>query len=139
MSVITYRNDLTNRENIIATSGQTMLWQAGEMMDENGEMTTQMWDERFDEADLSDEARERVVEDFTAFMDNVTDGDLLAYEAAGQTSAQMIHDYWLTRNRHGGGFWDRGLGELGKRLTDLAQSNGTYDLFETNGGEWDYM
>jgi hypothetical protein len=30
-------------------------------------------------------------------------------------------DLWLTRNRHGAGFWDRGLGDLGKRLTDAAR------------------
>ena len=28
------------------------------------------------------------------------------------------HDFWLTRNGHGTGFWDRGLpGDLGDRLT----------------------
>jgi hypothetical protein len=30
-------------------------------------------------------------------------------------------DLWLTRNHHGAGFWDRGLGALGKRLTDAAR------------------
>ena len=30
------------------------------------------------------------------------------------------HDFWLTRNRHGAGFWDRGLGKLGDRLTTAA-------------------
>lgn len=139
MSVIAYRHDLSDRDNVIATSAEVMLWQAGEMMDENGEMLAQKWEDHFDESDLTDEARERIVEDFAAFVGNVSDGDLLAYEAAGETSAQMIHDYWLARNRHGAGFWDRGLGELGDRLTELAQSDGTYNLFETNDGEWDYM
>lgn len=30
------------------------------------------------------------------------------------------HDLWLTRNGHGAGFWDRGLGELGKRLASYC-------------------
>lgn len=34
------------------------------------------------------------------------------------------HDYLLTRDGHGAGFWDRGLGELGEYLTDVATSNG---------------
>lgn len=34
------------------------------------------------------------------------------------------HDFWLTRNRHGAGFWDRGLGALGDRLTDAAHAYG---------------
>lgn len=34
------------------------------------------------------------------------------------------HDYLLTRDGHGAGFWDRGLGELGDYLTKIAESNG---------------
>lgn len=34
------------------------------------------------------------------------------------------HDYLLTRDGHGAGFWDRGLGELGEYLTKWAQCEG---------------
>lgn len=34
------------------------------------------------------------------------------------------HDYMLTRDHHGAGFRDRGLGELGDYLTKIAESNG---------------
>lgn len=34
------------------------------------------------------------------------------------------HDFWLTRNGHGAGFWDRGLGELGDSLTKLCKGFG---------------
>lgn len=37
------------------------------------------------------------------------------------------HDFWLTRQEHGAGFWDRGLGELGNRLTEAAKSFGSAD------------
>lgn len=30
---------------------------------------------------------------------------------------QCGHDFWLTRNGHGAGFWDRGLEEVGERLS----------------------
>lgn len=39
-------------------------------------------------------------------------------------------DFWLTRNYHGAGFWDRGLGEVGQRLTDSAHVYGSVY------GEW---
>ena len=40
------------------------------------------------------------------------------------------HDFWLTRNRHGVGFWDRGLEpELSKRLTDAAHAEGELYLY----------
>lgn len=34
------------------------------------------------------------------------------------------HDFWLTRNGHGTGFWDRGLGEVGERLAEAARRSG---------------
>ena len=38
------------------------------------------------------------------------------------------HDFWLTRNGHGAGFWDRGMGKKGTRLTDACEAFGTCDL-----------
>ncbi len=34
--------------------------------------------------------------------------------------AQAGHDFWLTRNHHGAGFWDRGIGEVGDKLTKAS-------------------
>jgi len=42
-------------------------------------------------------------------------------EAVGDPS-QHGHDFWLTRNHHGAGFWDRGYGEVGERLTKAAHT-----------------
>lgn len=39
------------------------------------------------------------------------------------------HDFWLTRNSHGAGFWDRGLGKLGQRLTDASKGYGFINLY----------
>ena len=44
------------------------------------------------------------------------------------------HDFWLTRNGHGAGFWDRGLGDLGKRLTKAADVYGGIDLYLGDDG-----
>jgi hypothetical protein len=47
---------------------------------------------------------------------------------------QFGHDYFLTRNHHGAGFWDRGLGELGDLLTSYAHSMGsTYEYLGDDG------
>jgi hypothetical protein len=34
---------------------------------------------------------------------------------------QIGHDFWLTRNGHGAGFWDRGLGVVGDKLTEICK------------------
>ena len=58
--------------------------------------------------------------------------DLEIYqEKTGYTGG---NDFWLTRNGHGAGFWDRGLGDVGKRLTDNASTYGEIDPYTGDDG-----
>jgi hypothetical protein len=50
------------------------------------------------------------------------------------TEEQAAYDLWLTRNGHGAGFWDRGLGEAGEVLTKLAHEMGACDLYLGDDG-----
>lgn len=43
------------------------------------------------------------------------------------------HDFYLTREGHGAGFWDRGLGELGDYLTKIAKAYGSAEELFDNG------
>ncbi len=46
------------------------------------------------------------------------------------------HDFWLTRNGHGAGFWDGGWPKIaGDRLTDLAHTFGEYPLYVGDDGK----
>lgn len=40
---------------------------------------------------------------------------------------QIGYDFILTRNGHGTGFWDRGLGEIGDTLTKWSQTFGSVE------------
>lgn len=79
------------------------------------------------------DARERMAQDCRAFcVEAVSDLVLYADErnfdpAQGSAYSYAGHDFWLTRSGHGAGFWDRGLGELGDRLTDAAKRYGSPD------------
>lgn len=42
----------------------------------------------------------------------------------GITPAMVGHDFYMTRNGHGVGFWDRGLGERGHWLSKMSESYG---------------
>lgn len=45
------------------------------------------------------------------------------------------HDFWLTTQHHGAGFWDRGLGTIGDRLTEACQGlEDMLDLYVTDTG-----
>ena len=49
-------------------------------------------------------------------------GDAYSMSSAG-------HDFALTRNGHGAGFWDRGLGEVGERLSTASAAFGEINVF----------
>jgi hypothetical protein len=49
--------------------------------------------------------------------------------------SHIPHDFWLTRNRHGAGFWDGDYPEpIATQLTDLAHSFGECDLYVGDNG-----
>ena len=65
------------------------------------------------------------------------------YDRGDWSDDEAGHDFWLTRNGHGTGFWDRGYGneekeEIGKQLTQAAKSYGTFDLY-LGDGKYDGM
>lgn len=43
------------------------------------------------------------------------------------------HDFALTRNGHGAGFWDRGYGEAGEALTANAKPYGEHSVLTNDG------
>lgn len=75
------------------------------------------------------EASASIRQDCEGFIANAAEDLLAAFEAKpGYDWSGAGHDFWLTRNGHGAGFWDRGLGEAGDRLTAMAKSFGGLDL-----------
>jgi len=47
---------------------------------------------------------------------------------------QAGHDFWLTRNHHGAGFWDGGWPEAGERLTEACRSFSEVNLYVGDDG-----
>ena len=45
------------------------------------------------------------------------------------------HDFWLTRNGHGAGFWDGDWPKHGDELTEAAKSYGEFDLIVGDDGQ----
>lgn len=64
---------------------------------------------------LAPETLQSVIEDCRQFQERNAETLAAAY-AQDYAEEQAGHDFWLTRNGHGAGFWDRGLGEIGDRL-----------------------
>lgn len=101
---------------------------------EEGPYKCSTLDDLFDEDDLSPELVKQIREDCEDFYEsNLRDCSEFAAKTNGYGS--VGHDFWLTRNRHGAGFWDRGFGELGERLSDAARSYGTVDVYPCDDGK----
>ena len=54
-----------------------------------------------------------------------------AVKSKDYTYSSAGHDYWLTRNGHGAGYWDRDLGEVGDKLTKACEYK-TIDVYINN-------
>lgn len=83
---------------------------------------------------ISAESLARAIADCEAFQrDNAA--DLAEVNVLFHADAEQHgHDFWLTRNHHGAGFWDRGYGPLGETLTRAAHAFGEANVSgpETN-------
>lgn len=80
--------------------------------------------------DLSSEALFRCVLDCTKFQ--LENANLLE----GIDPSDAGHDFWLTRNRHGAGFWDGDYKkEQGDALTKAAHAFGEIDLYVGDDGK----
>jgi hypothetical protein len=78
--------------------------------------------------DIAPDTLHRMVEDCRQFQAN--HGELIA-----GNPTQAGHDFWLTRNHHGAGFWDGDWPEpTATILTDAAHTWGEFDLYVGDNG-----
>lgn len=92
----------------------------------------------FDEqgiADFTDEALSAIRRECRDFIEGNEDDLLWAvWETHGYPWDHAGHDFYLTRCGHGAGFWDRGLGDAGERLSEAAKVYGDVNLYSTPEG-----
>jgi hypothetical protein len=85
-----------------------------------------------DHCELSSEAESEIADDCVSFIQSIPARELVDYaEIAtpidGSIWELLGFDFWLTRNGHGAGLWDRGYGELGEKLSEHARAAGGRD------------
>ena len=84
-------------------------------------------DKDYDITDFSEETIIELKNDCDSFRES--NAELLSQ--AGDDE-QNGHDFWLTRNGHGVGFWDRGYGDVGRKLSDACKPYGSVFLYIQN-------
>lgn len=118
----------TELARIVKSQLDSLLWSSADGAGEN-------LDEFYTGDDATSELRAHLWDELSPLMEGTMSIELhdalTAYkERFGEdTPSQFGHDLALTRNGHGAGFWDRGLGVAGDVLTAWAESLGELNLF----------
>ena len=97
-------------------------------------------DEKYDGDDIAPETRKAMEKDCEKFIaeNEAALGDyaeIIGSHPEYTESEKAGHDFWLTRNGHGAGFWDRGIGETGDTLTKASEGFGGVDLYVGDDGK----
>jgi hypothetical protein len=87
-------------------------------------------DSAYDLSDIADETRKKILKDTKKFQEGN------AKDLAQFDSSRAGHDFWLTRNGHGAGFWDGDYPEpQAARLTEASKAFGETDLYVGDDGK----
>lgn len=125
------RNSLDNM-NFLGENSEVASAEIVDML--NGYLEAALWteEEELGLANLSDISNDSKIDayrDVKTFIEKA--GSLLD----GLEPSQIGHDLWLSRNGHGAGFFDRGLGEIGDTLQDIAREMGSKYLYIGDDGK----
>jgi hypothetical protein len=92
-------------------------------------------DRFYDGGDLGADAMVEIINDVLDFV-VMNWADLQEFARLTQRPADYAgHDFLLTRNHHGAGFWDRGAGEVGERLTAASDPYGDTSAYVGDDGK----
>ena len=88
-------------------------------------------DSGFSVEDIDSETLQTMLDDCEAFQAENED------TLDGYDEAQAGHDFWLTRNHHGAGFWECGHCDeaQGEALTNASEALGDFELYIGDDGK----
>ncbi|HYX21865.1 MAG TPA: hypothetical protein VFA98_13545 [Thermoanaerobaculia bacterium] len=114
---------------------EAALWSSNDESDDSG---GEPLDKNYGLSDLSRDTEKEMVADCKKFLDKAWKDLVWApKEIRGYPMIEMAgHDFWLTRNGHGAGFWDGDWPrELGQQLTKISKSFGETNLYVGDDGK----
>lgn len=121
--------NLRNLETILSAYLDCALWSS---TDESTESGGEPLDRNYSISDFTARARREAMRDIRTFLRLTAEIDSSAW-----SDEQLGHDFWLTRNGHGAGFWERDFAPdaIGRALTQHTKSFGECYLYVTPRGK----
>jgi len=92
-------------------------------------------DDNYNEEDISEQTLQEMRVQLQSFLDMVEK----SYPGHTFKGDKLAHDFWLTRNGHGSGFWDGDWPDQGAKLTELSKRFGECDIYEGDDGKLHLM
>jgi hypothetical protein len=109
--------------------------------DESNEFGGDPLDDNYGLSDFAEESVAKASAECAAF-EEANSADLEAFYEIWPVSpdgdskrAFAGHNFWLTRNGRGTGFWDRDAGEVGDRLTEASRKAEERDVYVGDDGQ----
>ncbi len=115
---------------------EAALWSSNDESDESG---GRPMDENYGLSDIHPDTLARMNEDCRKFQEEciewITWDNLVYFPHRYTTHEKAGHDFWLTRNGHGAGFWDGDWKEdADKAMTAASKRFGNVDLYVGDDG-----
>jgi len=123
---LTHENTITAALQFTSAYLTCALWTA---TDDNGDPL----DSNFTIKDFSAQTLKQATKDCTEFLSN--NPNSFNDTPDNYTIGQAGHDFWLTRNGHGAGFWDRDLDDAGESLTQACEDYRALDVVLGDDGK----
>jgi hypothetical protein len=115
---------------MLASYIETALWSSNDNADDQG---GEPLDANYGPDDIAPETRKTMAQDCVSFIDYCNDQGI---NLDDQDPEDIGHDFWLTRNHHGAGFWDGDYPkELGDALTKAAHTFSEVNLYVGDDGQ----
>lgn len=93
-------------------------------------------DDNYTVEDIAPDSLAKMTADCDAFIRAQSETMISAFGSGARHPSDAGHDFWLTRNGHGAGFWDGDWPEpQATRLTDAAHAFGECHLYVGDDGK----
>lgn len=102
--------------------------------DESDDSGGEPLDANYSESDLSPRALTQIKRACALFVKQNRKAIEKFKDVAKRDDVDVGHDFWFTRAGHGVGFWDRGAGAVGDRLSEAAQRFGEMYMYLGDDG-----